>query len=232
MEHGNRLLGWFNAEARRAGAPAFTRVAVKPRDELVSANAPLESLWFPESGAHAQLVESADGGCVNVATVGPEGVIGVAALFGAQRTLMRTVVLTEATMVRVPIREFRKSVGPDHPLFGRMARYATATLACMAQSVACNRLHRTEQRFCRWLLNVSDRAGDVPIPITHDAIALMLGVRRPSVTEVAQSLQNEGGIRYERGVLRLADRAIVERRSCECYGIARRAQQEAQWSVG
>jgi CRP-like cAMP-binding protein len=74
-----------------------------------------------------------------------------------------------------------------------------------------------EARFCRWLLQSADRAGNDTVTLTQELLAEMLGVRRTSVTEVAGKLQAEGLISYSRGIIRILDRAGLEARSCECY---------------
>ena len=71
-------------------------------------------------------------------------------------------------------------------------------------------------RICRWLLDYSDRAGDA-LELTQDLLAQALGVRRTTVTLIAQLLQTAGTIRYRRGVIQILDRAALEHSACECY---------------
>jgi CRP-like cAMP-binding protein len=89
------------------------------------------------------------------------------------------------------------------------------------QSSACNALHPTEQRLCRWLLLLHDRAGEDTLHLTQEFLAEMLGVYRPTVTLVARSLQAAGLIRYRRGVIEVLNRASLEEVSCECYRAVR-----------
>jgi CRP-like cAMP-binding protein len=92
-----------------------------------------------------------------------------------------------------------------------------ATLSAVAQTAACNRLHNLEQRCARWLLTAHDRAGDNRFPLTHEFLAMMLGVRRPGVTLAAQSLQSAGLITYFHGIMTVLDRKGLEATTCECY---------------
>ena len=95
-------------------------------------------------------------------------------------------------------------------------------LAQVQQSAACNALHEAESRFCRWLLQSRDRSDGDIVPITQEFLAQMLGVRRTTVTLVAQSLQDAGLLRYRRGRIEILDRNMLEERACECYGVVRR----------
>ena len=109
-----------------------------------------------------------------------------------------------------------------NPTFRRLLYlYAQAFLTQVAQSTACNRLHPAEERLARWLLICRDRIGRDDIPITHETMALMFGVRRATVSEAAGALQRQGLIRYRRGIISIIDRERLEAASCECYAIVR-----------
>ena len=106
------------------------------------------------------------------------------------------------------------------PLVALLHRYTQAFFTQLAQSVACNQLHSMPERLARWMLMTQDRAGD-EFPMTHDFMAQMLGVHRPGVTGALQELQRSGALDYERGLMRVVDRALLEEASCECYRIIR-----------
>lgn len=111
-------------------------------------------------------------------------------------------------------------------LFERLLRYAQARLAALSRSVACNRLHSSQQRYARWVLNTHDRVGMDEFPITQDFLAHMLGVTRPTISLVGQELQTEGLIHYAQGRLTVDDRAGLEAVCCECYRATRQAFEE------
>jgi CRP-like cAMP-binding protein len=87
------------------------------------------------------------------------------------------------------------------------------------QSVACNSLHTAEQRLARYLLSCHDRTGNLVVPTTQEYLAATLGVRRPTVSVVAQAMQAAGLIRYHRGSITMIDRARLEAIACPCYRI-------------
>jgi len=121
------------------------------------------------------------------------------------------------------------SGSPGTALFHRLAKYLSAYLYQVSQAVACNGLHPVRQRCCRWLLMTHDRVHNDELPLTHEFLGIMLGVRRASVTEVLQPLQEMGLIRSRRGVITVLDRTQLEAESCECY---RRVVDEYQRLLG
>ena len=96
-------------------------------------------------------------------------------------------------------------------------RYNGVPLTQAGVTVGCNALHHVEARFCRWLLQTRDRAESDTVQLTQEFLAEMLGVRRTSVTEVAQKIQAAGAIRYSRGVIKIIDLDALKAMSCECY---------------
>ena len=91
-----------------------------------------------------------------------------------------------------------------------------------AHVAACNRLHEVDERMARWLLMSQDRLGTDVIPLTHEFLAHMLGTRRSSVTVAAGLLARAGLISYNRGEVKINDRARLEDASCECYELINR----------
>lgn len=195
----------------------FERVPVTRKQEILRPDEPYQYLWFPEGGVYSLVLPTTDGTCVEILTTGNEGVLGLPAFFGVERAVTRTVVQFDATALRIRLDTFTQVVPPDHPLVRRIQRFAGATLMALAQISACNRLHTSEQRFCRWLLCVRDRLQTDNLEITHEFLALMLGTRRPSVTAVASALQERGIVRYHRSFISIVDAEQLHDYACECY---------------
>jgi hypothetical protein len=82
-------------------------------------------------------------------------------------------------------------------------------------------MHTTEERMCRWLLMMHDRAQGKALPYTHEFLSHMLGANRKSVTLAAQAMQAAGLISYRRGKIQVLDRPGLEKASCECYAIVK-----------
>lgn len=88
-----------------------------------------------------------------------------------------------------------------------------------AQVSLCNTKHGIESRLARWLLLAYDRVAGGEIPVTHDVLSMVLGVRRAGVTDAIASFEAEGIVTKERGLIRIIDREGLRGKSCECYDI-------------
>ncbi|MDB5548841.1 MAG: transcriptional regulator, Crp/Fnr family [Tardiphaga sp.] len=184
---------------------------------LLEASEEVEYVYFPHDGMLSLLAVMRDGKAIETATVGREGVVGGMAGLGLHRSLVRVVVQLPMTASRIAASHFRKAVSASEALRTLCINYNEVLLTQARITAACNALHPVEARFCRWLLQSADRAAGDTVALTQELLAEMLGVRRTSVTEVAGKMQLEGVITYSRGVIRIVDRAALERLSCECY---------------
>jgi CRP-like cAMP-binding protein len=124
-------------------------------------------------------------------------------------------------MIRCPIEPLRSEFEKSEHIRNLFVSYSETFLSQVMQSVACNSLHSVEERMCRWLLMMHDRAEGELLTYTHEFLAHMLGANRTSITGAAQSLQNAGLISYRRGLIQVRDRAGLEKASCECYAVVK-----------
>lgn len=186
---------------------------------LIEAGDETESVYFPHRGMLSLLAVLKDGRAIETATVGREGVVGAMAGFGVHISHVRVVVQLQAEVTRIPASRFRKATADSAILRSLCIGYNETLLSQARISVACNAVHVIEARFCRWLLQTADTAESNTINLTQHFLAEMLGVRRTSVTEVARKVQEAGAIHYSRGEIKILDRQILERMSCECYSM-------------
>jgi len=122
---------------------------------------------------------------------------------------------------RIRASDFQAATDKSRHLRHLALRSSELLLAQVQQTAACNALHSAERRLCRWILQVRDRIDGDTIQLTQDFLAQMLAVRRPTVTLIAQGLQNAGLISYRRGRIEILDREGLERQACECVGAIR-----------
>ena len=184
-------------------------------------NEPIEYVYFPNSGIISLVNLTEDGGTVEAATVGNEGMVGLPLLLGTDRMIGQAITQIVGDALRMKADVFKQEVTPASPLYSLLLRYTQALMNLISQSVACNRLHSVEDRCCRWLLLCQDRVESDEFPLTQEFLAQMLGVRRASVSVVAATLQKAGLIRYRRGKITILDRLGLEAASCECYQIVK-----------
>jgi hypothetical protein len=133
----------------------------------------------------------------------------------------RCLVQLEGAMVRCPIELLRAEFESSEHVRDLFVSYSETQLSQVQQTVACNAMHTTEQRMCRWLLMMHDRAEGEALPYTHEFLAHMLGANRKSVTLAALSMQAAGLISYHRGHIQVLDRPGLEKAACECYAIVK-----------
>jgi hypothetical protein len=159
---------------------------------------------------------------LEVATVGQEGIVGVGAILGDSIAAGEAFIQVQGDPAQVlPIEIFQEEMARGGAFHDAVSRYGRAFMLLIMQSVACNGLHSAEERCCRWLLMTHDRVGVDEFALTHDFLAMMLGVRRPTVTLVLTALNRAGILSYVRGRMRITDRRRLESASCECYRQAR-----------
>jgi CRP-like cAMP-binding protein len=200
----------------------FRRVSLDPAAVLQEQEAAVEWVYFPLSGAVSLLAVMQSGETIETAIIGREGAVGLFADFGPWRACTRAVVQAAGIADCIPLAQLRTIVSQSEPIRRLMLRYKETLSAQSHQTAACNALHSVEQRMARWLLQMADRLDDCALPITQDTLSQMLGVRRTTVTLVAQALQQNGTIRYRRGRIEVANRAALGALACECYATCRR----------
>jgi CRP-like cAMP-binding protein len=192
-----------------------------PREMLQDAGDAPDYVYFPISGSISVLTVLETGAMIEFATVGHEGTTGVPVFLGIGDSNMALISQVPGKALRMKSKDFLAAVDRSPGLAAILKHYAGTMLAFVAQSAACNRAHRVDERCARWLLMTHDQAGDGAFPITQEFLAQMLGVSRPSVALSAGALQREGLIRYHRGEMTIVDRLGLEQRACECYAVDR-----------
>lgn len=179
----------------------------------------IDRVYFPNSGMISLVAVMEQGNAVETATVGREGAVGAMSGLGPRRAFTRAVVQMPGIGLQITTPKFQSIVEQSPAIRDIVVRYNEVLLAQVQQSAACNALHEAEARFCRWLLQSRDRSDSDIVPITQEFLAQMLGVRRTTVTLVAQSLQDAELLRYRRGRIEILDRPGLEQRACECYRV-------------
>jgi len=216
---GNLLLDTLPPATLRRLQPHLERVELvvaEPVDQT-------EHAYFPVSGMISVVATLQDGDSIEIGIAGREGMHSVSAILSDDSPFQNAMVQLPGHALRLRTRTLRQEMQADDALQRLLLRYVQATMGALAQSAACNRLHLLEQRCARWLLACHDRADTARFPMTHEFLAMMLGVRRPGVTLAAGALQQNGLITYHHGRMTVVDRQGLEATSCECYSVIQQA---------
>lgn len=191
------------------------------RQPVYAPGTSIADVYFPLSAVYSLVASVDERAHVEVATIGHEGMVGLPLFLGASTSPHAAFCQIPGTAVRLAAASLREVLRVDGVLHRTLNRFTQATMVQIAQNVVCNNTHPAPQRAARWLLTTHDRAGRDEFPLTQEFLAQMLGVRRPTVSEIAQCLQADGLIRYSRGIVTIIDRANLERDACACYRIVR-----------
>ena len=217
MPRQNRLLASLSKSDFEILRPWFSTMTLKQGVLLQEAGDAIENVYFPHSGMLSLLAVMKDGAAVELATVGREGVAGAMSGVGLKQSISRTVVQLPGEGSRISAKHFRNGVAKSDSLRDLVIRHNEGLMAQVQYTAACNSLHTVEARLARWILQTRDRAESDDIPLTQEFLSQMLGVRRTTVTLVAQTLQEAGLIHYRRGRIKIVDRKGLEEAACECY---------------
>lgn len=177
----------------------------------------IDRVYFPHSGIISLVVSLASGETIEAAMVGRESVVGTAAALDGKMSLNQAIVQIAGTASALDIDRLRALADADAGVRATLIRHEQLVLAQAQQSAACNAVHTVEARLARWLLRSRDLVGSDDLLFTQEFLAQMLGVRRTSVSLVANTLQQAGMLRYRRGHIRILDVEALQDTACECY---------------
>jgi CRP-like cAMP-binding protein len=215
----NRLLAGLAPASFERLRPFLQPVALKRRAILQDYHHPIEHVYFIERGVASLLVRTQRDGPVEVAIVGRLGFVGVAATLGIQRSPNRCLMSVPGYALRIAVPDLRRAAHRYPDIQQQLFSYVHALLVQNAQTTLCSARHSLEERLSRWLLLAADRLDDRVIPVTHEMLSVILGVRRASITTTLAELEQSGGLVRQRGGIEVCDRAALELRACECYQI-------------
>ena len=232
QQSANHLLAALPPDEYQRLGPELNFRPLKLRQTLHKHGERIGEVYFPGRSVCSITNTMEDGGMVEVAMVGREGLVGIGAFLGDAMSTGDAVVQVQAEGAQaMNLDVFRREMDRRGPLYDVVNRYSQAFVGLIMQSVACNGLHSAEERCCRWLLMTHDRVERDELLLTHDMLSQMLTATRPRVSLAAGKLRTMQVIDYQRGVVRILDRKRLEQVSCECYEANRRYLQQLPWAA-
>jgi CRP-like cAMP-binding protein len=218
----NRLLAALPDSEWARWLPQLELVEMPLGKVLYESGRKLTHVYFPTTSIISLLYVMEDGASAEIAVVGHDGIVGISLFMGGESTTSRAVVQSAGQGFRLKATLMMQEFDRAGPVLHLLLRYTQALITQMAQTAVCNRHHSLDQQLCRWLLLSLDRLPSNELVMTQELIANMLGVRREGVTEAAGDLHKAGLIRYQRGHIKVLDRARLELRTCECYAVVKK----------
>jgi CRP-like cAMP-binding protein len=216
----NRLLAALPEPDQRQILSHCDSVELRRGEVISEPGERIRDVYFPTDCFVSLVTPPEDHAGLEVRLVGNEGMIGTPLILGVEVTQIRTLVQGAGPAWRLSSEGFGEALRRSDALRARLHRYLDVLLNQGTQLLACTRFHRVEERLARWLLMAQDRAHSDHFHVTHELLALLLGVRRVGVTKAAGALQARELIHYRRGEIAVLDRAGLQGAACGCYGVA------------
>jgi CRP-like cAMP-binding protein len=153
-----------------------------------------------------------------VSLIGWEGMTGTSVVLGNDRSPHSTYVQGEGEAQRITVPDLREAMEASRTLRTVLLRYVQVFMVQTAHTAIANARAKLDIRLARWLLMAHARVRNNKLPMTHEFLAVMLGVRRAGVTEALHSLVSQKLITTDRGVVVILDRRGIERTAGASYG--------------
>jgi CRP-like cAMP-binding protein len=179
----------------------------------------IENVYFPLDCVVSSLILMEDGGAIETAMTGREGLVGVSSLLGRPDARLWTRVSVAGTALALD-RKYLNQLFAESSSIQKVILIAYRRLITqVSQRSVCNARHSILEKLCCWLLMMHDRVGCDDLKLTQEAIAMRLGSRRAGITQAASILRAMHAISYVRGLIVITDRIVLEQAACECYEV-------------
>jgi CRP-like cAMP-binding protein len=198
--------------------PHLERLDLPLRKPLETRNKRIEFVYFIESGIASVVAKGADGSSIEVGLIGCEGLTGITVILGAHRATHATFMQVAGSGFSISADALREAMDRSPALHRTLLRYAHAFFIQTTYTALINGRSKVEERLARWLLMAHDRVQGDDLPLTHEFLSIMLGVRRSGVTNALRTLRDAGLIEPRRGMIRMLDREGLKKAANGAYG--------------
>jgi CRP-like cAMP-binding protein len=216
----NRLLRAMSPEAFARLTPHLEPVPLIVKQVLVEPNQPIEHVHFMEDGLASVVAISLDNERLEVGHIGREGMTGEPVILLIDQTPHQTFIQVAGSGLRMRAEDLAAAMEASPPLKVLLLRWVQALMIQTAQSALANGRYTIQERLARWLLMCHDRLNGDDLPLTHEFLSLMLGVRRSGVTEALHVLEGVSIVKTSRGHIHLLDRGRLKEIAGGCHGLA------------
>jgi CRP-like cAMP-binding protein len=215
----NRLLAAMSKADLALLQPHLQLMNLPQRHDMERPNRPIEAVYFMEAGIASVVAIEANQTRVEVGLIGREGMSGVAVVLGGNQSPHATYIQSAGQGQRMTAKNLRKAMDASETLRGLLLKFAHVFMVQTADAAIANARARIDQRLARRILMAHDRIGGDTLSLTHEFLALMLGVRRAGVTVSLQSLKRQKLVDTGRNKIFVLNRKGLERMARESYGV-------------
>jgi CRP-like cAMP-binding protein len=215
---GNKLLALMPREDWQFLSEHLEDVDLPLRMKLEIGHKPIEFAYFIGAGFASVVANGVKSRPIEVGVIGREGMTGMAIVMGTDRSPHETFIQAAGKGQRISVSKLRQRLDDSEGLRRTLLRYGHVLGIQTAQTALSNGRDKLEERLARWLLMAQDRIDGDELPLTHEFLAMMLGVRRPGVTISLNLLEKQGVIQSTRGVIVIVDRTGLEECANGSYG--------------
>jgi CRP-like cAMP-binding protein len=215
----NQLLAAMSASDLALLQPHLKPVAMAVFKDMEQPNRRIDSVYFMDAGIASVVAVQPDQTKVEVGLIGREGMSGIAVVLGGDQSPNSTYIQVAGEGQRIPAKELRKAMEASKTLRSLLLKFVQVFMVQTAHTAIANARSHIDQRLARWILMAHDRTRNDTLPLTHEFLALMLGVRRAGVTEALQSLKRQKLIDTSRNQIVVRDREGIERMARSSYGV-------------
>lgn len=220
----NRVLNALSRESRARLEPHLASVDLSQRDSLTVAGERPDAAFFIEDGFASVVIKGPEGRSAEVGMVGCEGATAIPIILADDRWPHDTFVQHKGRARRIDSGALLEAMERDADLRRALLRMAHAFLLQLSHSLLAKNYATIEERTARWLAMAHDRVDGDELFLVHEFLAMMLGVRRASVTDALHGLEGKQSIRADRGRITVIDRAKLNAQTGGFYGLAEREQ--------
>lgn len=176
-----------------------------------------DSLYFPIDGFISIIQSIDEHPSIEIGMIGREGVLGAELILGIKTNPFGAIIQGAGNAWKIKASDFL-IYASNHPEFKSIIySYLAVRINQLGLSAACEHFHEIGPRLAKWLLMSQDRANSPTFLMTHEFIALMLGVRRVGITTTAADFRRRGLIEYHRGEMKVLNRIALKAEACSCY---------------
>jgi len=217
--HQNRLLGLLGSEVLSHLGDAFEPIDLRQGHVLHEPMQEIENVFFLTSGFSSEIAIDPSGQRIEVGCIGNEGFAGLPVMLGVDRSPHKSFMETDGQAYQVSTDKLRAAAKANDALMSILLRYVHVFMMQVGATALADGRYHIEQRTARWLLMAHDRLSGDELPLTHDFLALMLGVRRSSVTNALHIVEGTGAIKATRSLITVRSRQTLETLAGACYGL-------------